>query len=253
MESETNSQPAAPDAETPAPAARGRRKLRIALGCVLVPLLVIWLLAALCLDGVAKHFFVKDCSAVLGTEVSIGDVSVSLLRGEVVMEDMRIRNVEGFKTEYIARAGRVQFRQKLWTTWSDMVEIPLVSVEDAEFNIEFANGTHNLAVLDKQMQAIQAASGKEHRSDPQKCRMGLIRIRRAKLNLIDSPLGGLQPPPLDMELRDVVDDYLLPDELLVRAVHDVAQKVDSTVNAIPAFLKGKSGAMDRLFGKRKEK
>ncbi|HOX39519.1 MAG TPA: hypothetical protein PL033_16170 [Candidatus Brocadiia bacterium] len=242
----TDARPDAPESPQLAPS---RRKWPwLALGCISVPIAALVIFDLFFLNETFRRYCEKDLSAVLGTQMTVGDMKVSLLRGEFIMEDVRVRNVEGYKSEYLARIGRLEFQEKLLTMKSPLVEMPYAGIEDADFNIEFANGTHNWAELYKRIKEKHPDLVVEKGKSPQKGHTEVVRIRNTRLNLINAPFGGTRSIPLDMERKDWTDDFLMPRELVVRIVGDVTEKVDGVMNSIPGFLKGGG-----LFGGKRDK
>lgn len=146
------------------------------------------------------------------TEISLGDVSISLLSAEAELKNFFLGNPKGFKSPQAMSVGSIYVNIDEKSITGDTIIIDRIEVVAPELTHEKIRGTDNFqTILNNVKKAVGADSATEKTSEKSKEGEGkkiLIRnfiVRDGKVNLAMSILGGktLSASLPDIHLKDV--------------------------------------------------
>lgn len=90
-------------------------------------------------------------SKVTGTEVTLGGVDLSLLRGSLELRDFVVGNPEGYNTPNLMSVGRIYVKLDLLSVFSDTVHIQAIEILDPVITYEVGMGNSNVGMLLKHL------------------------------------------------------------------------------------------------------
>lgn len=100
-------------------------------------------------------------SKVTGTEVTLGGVDLSLLRGSLELRDFVVGNPEGYNTPNLMSVGRIYVKLDLLSVFSDTVHIQAIEILDPVITYEVGMGNSNVGTLLKHLDGGGAAADSE--------------------------------------------------------------------------------------------
>jgi hypothetical protein len=117
-------------------------------GIIIIILIVLTVLIRLVLPMVAVELANRTLPGILKTEVSIGSVSLGLLRGYVSIRDIRIAQPQGFGEGNLLKAPEFSVKVDLYSLLSPPLTVEEVSLTDWEVNIvKNADGVMNIDAI----------------------------------------------------------------------------------------------------------
>ncbi len=157
---------------------------------VLSPFVISWLAGGVLQKGVEK-----GGTWALGSQTELSSASLSLLRGQVTMEELNIRNPEGFKADSALEVGSIDVKTALGSLMSDTIEIEYIDIAEPLITLEVNTGGSNFGAL---MDHLKSRTGggeeeakpaeKEEGASSKKLRIGRVTITSPKVRLAQSLL-----------------------------------------------------------------
>lgn len=144
------------------------------------------------------------------SEVSLRDVSVSILSAKAKLKDFYLGNPKGFKSSEAMKVGSILVDIDEKSITSDKIIIEKIEVIKPEITYERAGGTDNFkAILNNVQQATggQKTTGEKTKSEGEQKKV-IIRdfiIKEGKVNLAMGMLGGkeISAPLPDIHLKNI--------------------------------------------------
>jgi len=204
--------------DSAAPVVKGKsalvKKLMSWLGIVVIVLLVLAALGLTFAGTTLKHSIQLIGSQVTKCDITIKDISVSLLKGEITIEQFVIGNPEGFKTESAICFEKIHLAIKPMSLLSSKIVVNEVEIIKPEVTFEVGLLESNIGkILDnvnsvlpgdkdkKDKKEEKVKSGKAVQVDHVFVQDGKIRVSAKIL------MGAGLPVPLpDIELKDIGKD-----------------------------------------------
>jgi uncharacterized protein involved in outer membrane biogenesis len=184
------------------------------VGVVVLLLLVAVLAFVLFLNSILKGSIEKVGSLVTKSDISIEKVDLSLLKGELLLENFKVGNPEGYKTDSAFSLTKVFVSLKPSSLMSDTIRITEVQIIDPSLTFEAGLGNSNLGTIldnvnrfvpsgdpDKAKEKEKAESDKKGK----KVQIDHVVVKGGKIRLSAKILGGAALPiPLPgVELSDI--------------------------------------------------
>lgn len=104
-------------------------------------------------------------SKVTGTEVTLGGVDLSLLRGSLELRDFVVGNPEGYNTPNLMSVGRIYVKLDLLSVFSDTVHIQAIEILDPVITYEVGMGNSNVGMLLKHLDGGGPAADSEESAE----------------------------------------------------------------------------------------
>lgn len=104
-------------------------------------------------------------SKVTGTEVTLGGVDLSLLRGSLELRDFVVGNPEGYNTPNLMSVGRIYVKLDLLSVFSDTVHIQAIEILDPVITYEVGMGNSNVGTLLKHLDGGGPAADSEESAE----------------------------------------------------------------------------------------
>ena len=111
-------------------------------------LLVSWIGTKAYLDTFVKNTIERKFSKILGVPVKTEEVFVSLRKGRVKISHLDIANPENFLSNFAFRVKEAEIQLKVFSLFSDKVEVEHIKVFTPEVNYEYnAMGKNNISTI----------------------------------------------------------------------------------------------------------
>lgn len=221
---------------------------------VLVVLLVVILLAGVWFAGdVLEQGVERGGTWALGTETSLSSASVSLMGGQVSMENLRVASPPGFQAKEAMSVGLIDVQAEVGSFLSDTIIIDHIDLESPAITLEISTGGSNLGALMDHLKSKTAGSGKPPEETPpdeepagpsKKLKVGRVTITSPRVTLAQSLLmtaeRTIELPTL--ELTDIggggggADDAVTLPQLIEQILGTIMAAVARS-DALPADLK----------------
>lgn len=196
-------------------------------GLILVGLFIL----SLTLDSIVKSNIENITSEMLDTQVTAGNVSISLWDGTGSIDDFSVANPDDFSDEAAIRFDQISVDMELTSLLSDTARIKEVRIQKPSIFIEQTTSGNNLNVLLNSMEGADSSSdmniiidylliengditltadlAEESTTTSELPRIELDDIGRDGNNTIDEVLQQILEPILEDALREAVRDGLL--------------------------------------------
>ena len=103
------------------------------------------------IDGIVKNALESYGSKILGVNVRVDDVAVSLLDQRLTLKGLKIANPKGFKDEYFFKAAQINLHLDLLSIFKDTIYIDNLSIHEPNIVYEGMDGD-NLKTLIKNLE-----------------------------------------------------------------------------------------------------
>lgn len=229
--------------------------IRIVLGVFVLAVAGVGI-AWLMVDSIAKKGVQQGGQYALGVPTNVKDLSLSLLGGNLKIDQLQVANPQGFRSPHLVKTGMFEIRVQPSSVFGQTVQVQKFVLDGLSLNIEQGTaGTNVSAVLDH-IKTLGSPSGgnaqpqNQNQSNPQaqgeggkKVHVTSILIRNVEasfyLPLSDKPLTVRVP---QIELKDMGNDS--PDGVPVsRLIAQIlpailASVVESGKGIIPSDMAG---------------
>ncbi len=174
------------------------KKLLVIGGAIVVILVVVLVVGVSNLGPIIKSAVNTYGPELTKTNVSLGDVDISIFSGEAELKDFHLGNPRGFKAPEAISVGSVYVDIDEGSLTGDTIIIDKIEVVAPEISYEKARGTDNFqTILNNVNKAVGAdksarssAQGSEKESGGKKILIRNFIVRDGKVNLTMSMLGG---------------------------------------------------------------
>ncbi|MBR6471596.1 MAG: AsmA family protein [Victivallales bacterium] len=183
------------------------RNLAIGLGVILALLVVLVLVVSANLGRIARKALLTWGPELTGTDIQVGDIDISLLRGELKVTDLVIGNPEGYNTPSILEISEMHVKMDVMSAFSDVIRIRLIEIKSPKVTYEVGLGNSNVGtLLDRLTKAEEAEEANEDSEEEGK------RVVIDQVNIEDGSIhlaakitqGHALPIPLpDIHLSDI--------------------------------------------------
>ena len=143
------------------------------LGIFLLLLALGLVVFTLSLNSTIKIGIENIGSEMTGTDVAVGTVTISLISGEIHLENLLIANPPGFQSDFAFNFGRVQVKADLGTLWSQNIHLHEIVIDSPEISFESTTNGSNIGIIHKNLNDYAGSDGQtegdqsENPTDPQ--------------------------------------------------------------------------------------
>ena len=159
------------------------------------------------LDTIVKSSIEVVGSSVLGTAVTVDNVSISPLNGQGRVSGLRVENPEGFESQYAFELDSVMVDINVNSLLTDVVEIESIAIMQPIVTYETKISSDNIRTLLDGLSDGEAESGDTEAADDSASQLIIRELRMVdpQLNFVSAIISA--PIPLaDIEIRDIGDD-----------------------------------------------
>jgi hypothetical protein len=121
------------------------------LGTAIIILLIGVFGVSLTIDGIVKNNLEEDLSVLMNTEVEVDDVDISILDGSGEIEDLVIKNPEGFSSQNAISIEETSMRIDLRSLFSEQILVHEIIIEEPSVLVEQEGARVNLRDLQSNM------------------------------------------------------------------------------------------------------
>lgn len=237
-----------------------------------IPILIIAAVIALyfSLNSVIKHGVETVGPLVLGADVELKKVNISLFSGKGQLKGIRIGNPEGFKTDSSFQLNEVRVVIDVFSLFSgDKIIIEEIFIDAPEITYEKRGGSDNISAILKNINDIAEISGRMASKEKKvkaggigkKIRINNFVMKNGKVNMSATALSGqkLSLALSDIHLKDIGKDKdgtsiaEAAKEVFAAINTNIAGTVTGSVKSITKgvgkiALETVGGAVDKLKG-----
>ncbi len=188
------------------------KKLLLIVGAVVVIIIILLIVGISNLGPMIKNAVNTYGPRMTKTEVSLGNVSISIFSGEAKLKEFHLGNPKRFKSPYAMIVGSTYVDVDEGSLTGDTIIIEKIEVVRPEITYEKRGGTDNLKTILNNVKRTSTTdkpsekqSGKE--SGDKKILIRNFIVRNGKVNLITSVLAGksisISATLPDIHLKDV--------------------------------------------------
>lgn len=138
------------------------RKLLTSIAAIVGIVVVGFLILTLSLDGVVKSRIQQSGTDILGTEVDVDDVALSLFDGEGTIEGLAIYNPEKFEDRPAIQFKQIELKVDLSTLLSDTIVVTDLTVQNPSVYVEQNPDGNNLKTLQDRLGSSSGESYQSH-------------------------------------------------------------------------------------------
>ena len=218
-----------------------KKVIRRIILAVLLFLVVCLVVAALTINSIAKAAVEKGGTYALGVPTSVDSISLSILRGRMKINGLRVANPEGFTSEHLMDSGLFHVELDPGSVLTDTVHIPIFTLDGLDVNIEQTLAGSNVSKILENLKRLDTGDADEKKpkdkGEGKKFKIDRIVIKNVVAHF--HMLGGLAPGPITVkvpkiELTDVGSDD--PDGVVVAEL--IRQIVPAILEGIVENAKG---------------
>jgi len=131
------------------------------------------------LDVLVKLLIEYQGSKITSSKIEVGDVSVSLPKSMIEINNIKILNYDQFKSPYAAEVERISIELDIWKLFSKLVHIKKLTIEKPIIALEFTPRIDNLSFLTRRAEAHakeRKAEIKANHTEPFKVKVDVLTI-----------------------------------------------------------------------------
>lgn len=185
------------------------KKWKKIVGAIVLVMVVLALITLLMLDSIIKTSVEKVGSFVTKCDVTVEDVNLSLLRGELKIVNFKVGNPEGYKTDSMMSIGRIYVAMDRNSVLTDTIRVRTVEIAEPAFTVEVGLGHTNVGTVLANVNRLAPAKGGEPKPEPaedgKKVVIDRVLANGGKVSVSATILGGKALPILlpTVELHDI--------------------------------------------------
>ncbi|MGB7581492.1 MAG: hypothetical protein WBL85_03465 [Sedimentisphaerales bacterium] len=204
----------------------------VSIAVILLVLIVsIYLFGA----GMIKAEVEKVASSTLGVQVTVKDISLSIMRGQVKIKGLVVKNPPGYANETLLELGDGVINLDIGSLMRDTIKIQLIKLNDTKLTIEQKGLTNNLnEILDKMPKEEKSATPKTEKPG-KNLTVNKLEVTNTNVRVKLLPIPG-KSDTVSLKLDPIVMENLGTDKKL-----SVATLVSKVMGALAAGV-AKQGA-----------
>ncbi len=185
--------------------------------------------------GMIKTTVEKVASSTLGVPVTIKSINLSIMRGQVEIKGLVVKNPPGYANETLLELGDGVITLDIGSLMRDTIKIQLIKLDDTKLTIEQKGLTNNLnEILDKMPKEEKSATPKTEKPG-KNLTVNKLEITNTNVNVKLLPIPG-KIDTVSLKLDPIVMENLGTDKKL-----SVASLVSKVMGALAAGI-AKNGA-----------
>ena len=158
---------------------------------VIVALIVLLIIAAvigfIMVNKIVRKGIVAGTKYALGVNTTLDDAKISIVRGESSISGLTVSNPKGFMSNHFMTLGKGDVAVTLRSLLSDTVEVPTLSLDGIDINLEKREGKANYTVI---MENLAKFEGSLPQQSGKKFIIRDLTLRNIKVTVDILPIGG---------------------------------------------------------------
>jgi len=186
-------------------------KMLVKIALVLVLLVIVGaVVAVFYIDSIARTAVEKGASGALGVQTTLQSADVKVLSGEFAMSGLNVANPSGFQSPHFLTLEQGGVSVALPTLMKDTIELPTLTLDGIDINLEKKDGKSNYNVILENMKKVE--SGETKPAEPSSTQIVIRQIKitnvmvHADLVGVGGDLGKVEVPIDEIILNDVGSD-----------------------------------------------
>jgi hypothetical protein len=186
-------------------------KMLLKLVLVLVLLVVVGVvIGAFYIDSMAKSAVEKGATGAMGVNTTLSSADVKVLSGQFALAGLNVANPEGFQTSHFMTLDDGDVSVSLGTLLKDTIELPTLTLDGIDINLEKAGGKSNYNVILDHMKTSEDSAPTPDEKAGKQYVIRHIKITNVMVHTdlvgIGGDLGKMEVPIDIIELHDVGSD-----------------------------------------------
>ena len=184
------------------------------LGVIVVILLIAVIAIIMNLGRIVKTGINTVVPQVTKCEAHVDDVSFNVFGGKFEINNLVIKNPEGYKTDHAFALGHIHVNVKMGSLLKDVIIIDQVVIDAPEITYEVGLGNSNLnTILENVNSSLPESEGKEkekeepkeEKKEGKKVVVNLLKVTNGKVGVSAKIAGGMEAPIVlpDIEIKDL--------------------------------------------------
>ncbi|MBO7621720.1 MAG: AsmA family protein [Victivallales bacterium] len=182
------------------------------IGVIIVILIIAVFAIILNLGKIVKTGINTVVPQVTKCEAHVDDVSFNVFGGKFEINNLVIKNPEGYKTDQAFSLGHIHVNVKMKSLLSDVIEIDQVIVDAPEITYEVGLGNSNLNTILENVNSALPSSDEEKKEEKKEEKEGgkkvvinLVKVTNGRIGVSAKIAGGLEAPIVlpDIEIKDL--------------------------------------------------
>ena len=222
-----------------------KKLLRVVAGLVVL-VIVVLLVVVLRIDAIAKTGVEKGGTYALGVETSVDELSLSLLRGKLMMKGLKINNPPDFTSDHLMRSGRFDLELVPTSVLGETIELKKFELDGLDVNIEQKITGSNISTILENLKRFDTGEGEETeaKTGGKKIKVDRIVIRNVVVHF--HLLPELSPTgPVTVEIPQIELTEVTSDNASGVVVGELVRKIIPAI--IEAILKDSKGKVPTDF------
>ena len=228
----------------------------LGLAVILVVLLVVSVFGLI--DRAAEVGLEKGASYALGVKTSADGLSLSILRGDLTLDSLKVSNPEGFETPHLMLLGKFDLGIVPKSVMSDTIQIERFEIHSLDINIEQKASGSNISTIMDNLKKFDTGSKDKPDSDKPKSKGKKVTVDRilitdvvAHFHMLPGilPGGPVTVKIPKIELKDVAtgDNKATIAELFRKTIPAILAAVLEQSDQIPSdALADMEGQLNKL-------
>ena len=245
-------------------------KISVAVILVIVVVLVV---TGIALNSIIKTGVETIGPKITGTPITLDDVNISLFSGQGQLEELVVKNPQGFQTDQAFKLQDVSVNIDLKSALSDKLVIKEISIESPEITFEGDLSSSNLGKIQENVEAFaDSTNSKEpHEAMPQEKESSekkiqidhfIVKNARVKLSLAFLKGDALTVSLPDLHIRDIgkgskgstlqeISSQVFEAiyKSIVQTVPGAKKLMKKGLEKVEETIKGMSGGTDKMGSK----
>lgn len=200
--------------------------LRIALALMLliaIALGIVWWK----IDVAAQYVVESGAMQATGQPTQTDGVHVSLLSGNISINDLSTANITGYQAKHILRTDSIGVSVGLGSLWTDTLRVPEIVIQGLELHIEQKGLKNNVSQLLEQIN--KAADQRPANAQGKKLQIDRVVLKDIVAHVQLLPLGG-QASSVEIKIPELILDDVTPQATQAVVVSEAIRRI------IPAII-----------------
>ncbi|MEQ9460850.1 MAG: hypothetical protein RIG82_07855 [Phycisphaeraceae bacterium] len=173
------------------------------VGALLVLVVLGVTILAVNIDGALKHAIEYGGTYALGVETTIDDADLEIFNGRLTLTNLKVANPEGFSDKPFMLLKNAQVQVLVGSLMSDLVEVPLVTIDGFDVSLEVRENKNNYDVILASLERFSSGETAEP-AEPSTTVLAVDRISIKNVRAdADVKLGGSQQKSVTVKLEPI--------------------------------------------------
>ena len=164
--------------------------VKISLITIAVIAIVTVVIINFSLNSIIKKGIEHTAPGLLGVNVTVNDVDISLLAGHAQISGLTVGNPKGFQSDKAFYLGKVDINLEPMSLFSDVILIHNIDIVEPLINYELGAGQTNIGTIEKNIKGTEKDSGNTSSANTNKEASSSKRVVIERLSISDAKVNA---------------------------------------------------------------